>query len=60
MQYLKEDSFVDETPFQISEEFFNSCVGINQATTISRASKSQISRDSNAETLPFTVRGQEG
>jgi hypothetical protein len=50
----KEGFLVDGTPFQMSEEFFNRSVGINQATIISRASKSQISRDSNAETLPFS------
>lgn len=51
----KEDSSTDGTGFQKSEEFFNSTVGINQAVSIAKASKSQISRDSNSNTLPFTL-----
>lgn len=43
------------TGSQKSEEFFNSSIGINQAISVSKASKSQISRDSNAGTLAYTL-----
>jgi len=38
-----------------SETFFNRLVGINEAATISRASKGQISRDSKANTIHYEL-----
>lgn len=49
------DTSLDGTGFHKSEEFFNSSVGINQAINIAKASKSQISRDSNSNALTFTL-----
>lgn len=42
-----------ETPAGISETFFNKLVGINDAATISKASKGQLSKDSNAGRIAF-------
>ena len=47
------------TDAQASETFFNRLVGINEAATISRASKGQISRDTNAKKLPFVLNDKE-
>jgi len=40
---------------QKSETFFNRLVGINEAATISRASKGQISRDSKANVIHYEL-----
>ncbi len=44
-----------ETPHRESETFFRRLVGINEAATISRASKGQISRDTKSKRLAYTL-----
>ncbi len=45
----------DGTPQETSGTIFERLVGINEAITICRVSKSQISRDSNSKRLPYIV-----
>ena len=52
---LKPTSETNETTSQTGETFFNSFVGINEAATISLASKGQISRDTTSKKLPYTL-----
>jgi hypothetical protein len=44
-----------EASLQKSETFFNRLVGINEAATISYASKGQISRDTKNKSLSFSL-----
>lgn len=48
-------SILADTGPEKSETFFEKLVGINEAATISRASKGQISRDARGERLAYTL-----
>jgi chromosome segregation ATPase len=52
---LEPQNGTDGTPQEISGTIFERLVGINEAITICRVSKSQISRDSNSKRLAYIL-----